>query len=85
MQSLCRLVAFWLKLIKRSYTRSIPGLYRFLKKQGMTAQKLPNPKYIPKPYEQMAYPGQRVQIDVKFVPKPLRNTALILLHSSSSI
>jgi len=27
-----------------------------------------NPKYIPKPYEQMTYPGQRVQIDVKHVP-----------------
>ena len=27
-----------------------------------------NPKYIPKPYEQMNYPGERVQIDVKFVP-----------------
>ncbi len=26
-----------------------------------------NPKYIPKPYEQMNYPGERVQIDVKFV------------------
>ena len=34
----------------------------------MTAQELPNPKYAPKPYEQMSYPGQRVQIDVKFVP-----------------
>ena len=33
------------------------------------AVKLPNPKYIPKPYEQMSYPGQRVQIDVKYVPK----------------
>ncbi|MDO4581400.1 MAG: DDE-type integrase/transposase/recombinase [Bacillota bacterium] len=32
------------------------------------AVKLPNPKYIPKPYEQMQYPGQRGQIDVKFVP-----------------
>ena len=30
--------------------------------------KPPNPKYIAKPYEQMQYPGQRVQIDVKFVP-----------------
>ena len=29
---------------------------------------LPNPKYIPKPYEKMQYPGQRVQIDVKYVP-----------------
>ena len=31
--------------------------------------KLPNPKYIARPYEQMQYPGQRVQIDVKFVPE----------------
>lgn len=62
------LVVFWVKLTQRGYQRSITGLYRFLKKQGMTAQKLPNPKYVPKPYEQMAYPGQRIQIDVKFVP-----------------
>ena len=62
------LVVFWVKLTQRGYQLSITGLYRFLKKQGMTAQKLPNPKYVPKPYEQMAYPGQRVQIDVKFVP-----------------
>ena len=26
-------------------------------------------KYTPKPYEQMQYPGQRVQIDVKVVPR----------------
>ena len=32
------------------------------------AEKLPNPKYVPKPYKQMSYPGERVQIDVKFVP-----------------
>lgn len=32
------------------------------------AVKLPNPKYIPKPHQQMDHPGQRVQIDVKFVP-----------------
>ena len=62
------LVVFWVKLTQRGYQRSITGLYRFLQKQGMTAQKLPNPKYVPKPYEQMAYPGQRIQIDVKFVP-----------------
>ena len=35
---------------------------------GLQQEKLPNPKYKPKPYEQMQYPGQRVQIDVKFVP-----------------
>ena len=62
------LVIFWVKLRQRGYARSITGLYRFLKKQGMTPVKLPNPKYVPKPYEQMLYPGQRIQVDVKFVP-----------------
>ena len=63
------IVVFWVKLRQRGYTRSISGLYRFLRKNNKMAVKLPNPKYIPKPYEQMQYPGQRVQIDVKFVPK----------------
>ena len=63
------LVVFWVKLRQRGYTRSITGLYRLLCRQGQMAVKPPNPKYIPKPYEQMQYPGQRVQIDVKFVPE----------------
>ena len=63
------IVVFWVKLRQRGYTRSISGLYRFLRKHGVMAVKLPNPKYTPKPYEQMKYPGQRVQIDVKFVPQ----------------
>lgn len=62
------LVVFWVKLRLRGYSRSIPGLYRFLKKMGIMAVHPPNPKYIPKPYEQMSYPGQRIQVDVKFVP-----------------
>ena len=62
------LVVFWVKLKHRGYSRSITGLYRFLRKRNQMAVKLPNPKYIPKPYEKMTYPGQRVQIDVKFVP-----------------
>ncbi len=62
------LVVFWVKLRQKGYTRSITGLYRMLRKLGEVRQTLPNPKYIPKPYEKMYYPGQRVQIDVKFVP-----------------
>ncbi len=62
------LVIFWVKLMQRGYTRSITGLYRFLRKQGIMAVKPANPKYVAKPYEQMQYPGQRIQIDVKFVP-----------------
>ena len=62
------LVVFWVKLKQRGYSRSITGLYRVLRRQGQMAVKPPNPKYIAKPYEQMHYPGQRVQIDVKVVP-----------------
>ena len=63
------LVVLWVKLRRSGYTRSITGLYRVLRRQGQMAVKLPNPKYIPKPYEKMRFPGERVQIDVKFVPE----------------
>ena len=61
-------VMFWVKLRPRGYTRSVSGVYKLLLRIDGKPVKLPNPKYIPKPYEQMQYPGQRVQIDVKFVP-----------------
>ncbi|MBR5021791.1 MAG: transposase, partial [Oscillospiraceae bacterium] len=63
------LVVFWVKLCQRGYTRSISGLYRVLRRINGNPVKLPNPKYTPKPYEQMKYPGQKGQIDVKFVPQ----------------
>lgn len=62
------LVVFWVKLRQRGYSRSITGLWRVLKRLQCLPVKPANPKYIPKPYEQMAHPGQRVQIDVKHVP-----------------
>ncbi|NWO20613.1 DDE-type integrase/transposase/recombinase [Oribacterium sp. oral taxon 102] len=62
------LVTFWVKLMQRGYKRSVTGLYRVLRRQGIMAVKPQNPKYVPKPYEQMLYPGQRFQIDVKYVP-----------------
>lgn len=75
------LVVFWVKLSRRGYSRSITGLYRFLKRQGIMALHPPNPKYIPKPYEQMDYPGQRIQVDVKFVPSAcLVNSKVIGKH-----
>lgn len=63
------LVVFWVKLRQKGYRRSITSLWRVLKRLNLAPVKPPNPKYIPKPYEKMIYPGQRVQIDVKFVPE----------------
>ena len=62
------LVVFWVKLMERGYSRSVVSLWRILKRQRLQPEKKPNPKYIPQPYEQMTYPGQRVQVDVKVVP-----------------
>lgn len=62
------LVVFWIKLRQHGYKRSITGLYRLLRRLKLFAVKPKNPKYIPKPYEIMDYPGQRIQIDVKYVP-----------------
>ena len=62
------LVVFWVKLRQRGYTRSISGLYKLLRRTDGKPIKLPNPKYVAKPYEKMQYPGQRGQIDVKYVP-----------------
>lgn len=63
------LVVLWVKLRKAGYTRSVTSLYRMLIKLGIY-KKVPSKKkkYEPKEYEQMKYPGQRVQVDVKHVP-----------------
>ena len=75
------LVVFWGKLTQRGHSRSIPGLYRFLKRQGIMAIHPPNPKYVPKPYEQVDHPGQRIRVDVRFVPSAcLVNSQVIGKH-----
>ena len=40
-----------------------------MRKLGMFPVPKQKESYKPKPYEQMTYPGQRVQIDVKVVPR----------------
>lgn len=63
------LVVLWIKLRKAGYTRSITSLYRVMQRIGIYS-KVPSKKkeYEPKPYEEMRYPGERVQVDVKYVP-----------------
>ena len=62
------MVEFWCKLRKRGYSRCIESLWRVLKREGLMAVKEKNP-YKPKPYQQMTHPGERIQIDVKVVPR----------------
>ena len=64
-------VDLWHKLRSRGYTRSLSGLSKALHRLGIrtSPKSHPSPSYKPKPYEQMTFPGERVQIDVKYVPK----------------
>ena len=78
----------WIKLRKRGYTRTQAGLAKALKRL-----KLPtNPKTKPsptckknRPYEQMTRPGERIQIDVKYVPKECLSSEFIKKYGSTEL
>lgn len=63
------LVTFWIKLKQRGYIRSCSSLYRQLRKLNLILEKKKKQKKKTKPYIQMTFPGERVQIDVKTVPR----------------
>jgi len=57
------------ELIERGYTRSYGGLKRFFRKHfAAPTAPLASPEK-PKAYDGGAFPGERVQIDVKYVPR----------------
>lgn len=62
------LVVFWIKLKQRGYTRSITGLYRVMKRLSLIQNKQKIKCKKPKPYIQMTFPGERIQVDIKTVP-----------------
>ena len=63
------MVELWHRLRQRGYARRPESLFRLMRKLGLFPQAEKKPAYKPKPYEQMTYPGQRVQVDVKVVPR----------------
>lgn len=63
------MVELWHKLRQRGYTRSPESLFRVMRKLGLFPAVEKKKAYRPKPFEQMTYPGQRVQVDVKVVPR----------------
>ena len=63
------LTELWHRLKKVGYTRRVESLYRVMKRLGMLPEKKKESKPVPKPYEQMTHPGERIQVDVKVVPR----------------
>lgn len=63
------MIELWHRLKKRGYIRCPESLFRVMRKTGLFPQEKPNKTYTPKPYEQMTRPGERIQVDVKVVPR----------------
>ena len=63
------LIKLWSRLRQRGYTRRPESLYRVMWKLGMFPAEKPRKIYQPKPYQQMTHPEERVQVDVKVVPR----------------
>lgn len=63
------LVELWFRLRKRGYPRSLSSLFRVMKRLQLFPPKKTKPRYVPKPYQAMTHPGERIQMDVKIVPR----------------
>ena len=79
------MVELWHRLKQRGYNRRPESLFRVMRKLGMFPPAKPKTTYKPKPYEQMTYPGQRVQIDVKVVPRRCITDPVLRLFQYTAI
>ena len=63
------MIELWHRLRQRGYTCCPESLFRVMHKMDLFPAEKPKKTYKSKPYEQMTYPGERVQVDVKVVPR----------------
>lgn len=61
-------IVLWDKIRKQGYSRSYKSMCRALKRMNLNEEEKKRKGYKPKPYQKADYPGQKVQVDVKFVP-----------------
>lgn len=60
-------IVLWDTIRKKGYTRRYNSMVRVIRRLGLdTPEK--RTTYKPKPYKRAEYPGQKVQLDVKYVP-----------------
>lgn len=61
-------MVLWDTIRKKGYTRHYNSMIRVLNKMIKDEEKTKQKANKPKPYQRAEYPGQKIQIDVKFVP-----------------
>lgn len=63
------LVCLWVHLkMNFGYSRTLTALYKLLRREGIIAAPKKHKRRKSKPYEPILMPGERFQIDVKYVP-----------------
>jgi len=62
------MIELWDKLRENGYTRCYKSMLRAIKRLHLNETSEKRKGYKPKPYQKAEYPGQKVQVDVKFVP-----------------
>lgn len=61
-------IVLWSKLKEKGYTRCYTSMLRVIRRLGLETETTKRRGYKPKPYKRADYPGQKIQIDVKYVP-----------------
>ena len=79
------MIELWHRMKKRGYSRCPSSLFRVMRKLGMFSKPKQKKNYTPKPYEQMLHPGQRIQIDVKVVPRKCVSNPELRLYQYTAI
>ena len=79
------LTELWHRLRQRGYTRTVESLFRCMRREGLIKAQPAKKKHQSKPYEQMTHPGERIQIDVKVVPRCCIANKELRLYQYSAI
>ena len=62
------MIMLWDRLREKGYKRCYQTMLRAIRRMGLDKAPYARKSRKPKPYQRAEYPGQKVQIDVKFVP-----------------
>lgn len=62
------MMVLWQKICEKGYTHSYYSMTRVVRRMKLKAEAPKAQKHKAKPYQRAEYPGQKVQVDVKYVP-----------------
>ena len=79
------MIELWHRLRLRGYNRCPESLYRTMRRLGLFPKAKAKKKYKVKPYEAMTRAGERIQVDVKVVPRKCIADPTLKLYQYTAI